>query len=215
MRILGKYKDYYDYLQGIYGVDPLQIFDRRYEDMLIRKPDEEGLKKLISKRFFVAGKSYDMHYYNGKSYYTLDELNELNQILRKNKQQDDCISMPWKFNYNKKKWWKAKSDNSLTQEWWDDIQGKDTNINMKARNPVLVASIKKFRQRMKISNDYTPCILEQWDFHKVLTAEEAYKEISAMISYFVDNPEIPNKQSNKEKILSHGFDMKKSFRHRK
>jgi len=29
MKILGKYKDYYDYLQGIYDVDPLLVLDRR------------------------------------------------------------------------------------------------------------------------------------------------------------------------------------------
>ena len=29
MKIIDKYKDYYDYLQGIYGQDPLAVYDRR------------------------------------------------------------------------------------------------------------------------------------------------------------------------------------------
>ena len=32
MKIISKYKDYYDYLSGIYGEDPLKILDRREVD---------------------------------------------------------------------------------------------------------------------------------------------------------------------------------------
>ena len=28
MKIISKFKDYYDFLQGIYGVDPLLVLDR-------------------------------------------------------------------------------------------------------------------------------------------------------------------------------------------
>jgi len=209
MKILGKYKDYYDYLQGIYGVDPMQVFDRRYENMVIRKPEDEDVSYPIGKRFFVAGKSYDIYYYNDKSYYTLDEMNELNKIFIKKKKVENCISMSWKYIGRNK--WHRNAYYELTQEWWDDIQGKKSDVNVKLRNPVLMSKIMQSRNT---SENYSPCILGQWDFHKVMPPEEAYREISSMISYFVDHPEIPNKQSNREKIQSHGFDLKKSFRHR-
>ena len=32
MKIISKYKDYYDYLSGIYGEDPLKVLDRREVD---------------------------------------------------------------------------------------------------------------------------------------------------------------------------------------
>jgi len=209
VKILGKYKDYYDYLQGIYGVDPLLTFDRRYEDMLLRRPDEEAKDKLISKYLWVAGKRYSLYYYNGATYYTLDELNNLNDILTEKKQEQDHIRQPWKYS----NWsWKSRNKKEiLTQEWWDIQNAKPTNLNIKLRNPVLIST----NTPRGTKEDYSPCILKQWDFHKVMSAEEAYKQISAMMGYFVDHPVIPNKQSNIEKLLSHGFDNKKSFRHRK
>lgn len=50
---------------------------------------------------------------------------------------------------------------------------------------------------------------------KFISAEEIYQQISAFIGYLKDHPEIPNKQTDLEKVQSHGFDLKKSFRHRK
>lgn len=125
--------------------------------------------------------------------------------------------MPWE--YNKPGYWNSKERVLLTQEWWDDQNGKKSNINKKKRNPVLMCNNNpKTTRRVygeKTEIEYFPCILSQWDFHKVMTAEEAYREVSSMMAYFVDNPAIPNKQTNIEKLLSHGFDKKKSFRHRK
>jgi len=209
VKILGKYKDYYDYLQGIYGVDPLLTFDRRYNDMLIRRPDEETKDKLISKNLWVAGKRYSLYYYNGVTYYTLDELNQLNDILTENKQQQDHIRQPWK--YSNWTWRDRNKKEVLTKEWWDKQNAKPTSLNVKLRNPVLIST----NTARGLKEDYSPCILKQWDFHKVMSAEEVYKEISAMMGYFVDHPAIPNKQTNLEKLLSHGFDKTKSFRHRK
>ena len=91
MKILGKYKDYYDYLQGVYGVDPLLTFDRRYDNMLMRRPEEEAEDTLLHKIFFVGGRRYNLYYFNKKACYTLDELNELNSILIEKKQNTNDI----------------------------------------------------------------------------------------------------------------------------
>lgn len=44
MKIIDRYKDYYDYLSGIYGIDELVIFDRRENFVLqndsLEFPDE-------------------------------------------------------------------------------------------------------------------------------------------------------------------------------
>ena len=212
MKILGKYKDYYDYLQGIYGVDPLLVLDRRYDHIEIRRPDEETKNKLISKSFFVADKKYNIYYYNKTAYYTLEEIVHLNEILEENKQTEDMITMPWKYNLGRN-YWSYKDKEILTQEWWNEQNGKTFAINKKRRIPVLMCTNLGPRRKTEIS--YSPCILKQWDFHKVMTAEEVYREVSTMLGYFVDHPVIPNKQTNMEKLLSHGFDKTKSFRHRK
>jgi len=206
MKILGKYKDYYDYLQGIYGVDPILVLDRRDTNMLIRKPDEELKDNLVKMGLFVGGKKYNIYYFNGDSYYDLDDINKLNNILIEKKLP--IISMPWKYGW--RNWDDAMI---LTKEWWNSENGVLSNINKSKREPVLISEVKDYRRGY--NPEYTPCILSQWDFHKVLGSEETYKEVSALLGYLVDHPSIPNNQSNIEKLLSHGFDKKKSFRHRK
>ena len=58
-------------------------------------------------------------------------------------------------------------------------------------------------------------ILSTFDFAKFIPAPEIYQKIVAFIGWTNDNPEIPNKQTDTEKIKSNGFDTKISFRHRK
>jgi hypothetical protein len=58
-------------------------------------------------------------------------------------------------------------------------------------------------------------LLSDFKFGKYLAAEEIYKEIYTFISWLKDHPEIPNNQTDKEKILTHGFDLKDSFRNTK
>jgi len=39
-----------------------------------------------------------------------------------------------------------------------------------------------------------------------------YQKVYAFLSWLKDNPELPNNQNDKEKIVSHGMDAKRSFR---
>ncbi len=210
MKILGKYKDYYDYLQGIYGVDPLLVLDRRYDNMLIRRPEEETRDVTVHRRFFVGGKKYNMYYLNGDSYYTLDDLANLNKILLK--KELALVSLPYEYG-----WDKWGEDKKLSEEWWNKENGVESDVNKVQRNPVLVTEINHYTSYADRGKEvvYHPCILKQWDFHKVLPAPETYNEVSAILGYLVDNPVIPNNQNDLEKAVSHGFDTKISFRHRK
>jgi hypothetical protein len=55
-------------------------------------------------------------------------------------------------------------------------------------------------------------ILKEFPLPKYLGPGEIYSAISLFLGWLNDNPEIPNTQDDKEKILSHGFDLKNSFR---
>ena len=100
----------------------------------------------------------------------------------------------------------------LTKDWWEKENGAPSKLNRLKREPVLISEVKTHRN---YDPEYTPCILGQWDFHKALGAEEVYRDVSSLLGYLVDHPAIPNKQNDVENVLSHGFDVKKSFRHRK
>lgn len=46
MKIIDKYKDYYDYLQGVYGQDPLAVYDRRGSVLFNRETAPLPLKPI-------------------------------------------------------------------------------------------------------------------------------------------------------------------------
>lgn len=63
MKILSKYKDYYDYISGIYGEDPKLVLDRRtgsgFQDLT------EDTKYFI----FIGGFQIEGYYRGGKMFY--------------------------------------------------------------------------------------------------------------------------------------------------
>lgn len=89
MRIVSKYKDYYDYLQGKYGIDPLRVYVRHSS---IPKKDDAGnriwekagmyVPPFLDDKYFygnefkksdyhceiiaIAGTIYVVYYYHGK-----------------------------------------------------------------------------------------------------------------------------------------------------
>jgi hypothetical protein len=72
-----------------------------------------------------------------------------------------------------------------------------------------------FDSNKKVTSSWNMCNLTDFGLAKYVPADEMYQKVYAFISYLKDHPEIPNKQTNEEKLLSHGFDKKISFRHRK
>lgn len=54
--------------------------------------------------------------------------------------------------------------------------------------------------------------LKEFEMYRWLPADEAFQKIYTFISWMKDNPPIPNKQTDIEKVESHGFDKKTSFR---
>jgi hypothetical protein len=75
MKILSKYKDYYDYLTGIYGEDPLIILDRRsykkidleykgWKHRLFNVPQIYTFSLIIG-NFYIEGIKYGDSFYYG------------------------------------------------------------------------------------------------------------------------------------------------------
>ena len=53
MKIISKYKDYYDYLSGVWGIDPLIVLDRTSYDHLVPLNRGFGNEEY---QFFICGK---------------------------------------------------------------------------------------------------------------------------------------------------------------
>lgn len=87
MKIISKFKDYYDYLVGIYGVDEKLILDRTKFTSLRFEPTENT--RLI---FYICGMRVEGIYKNGKFLYGDDLIpycyycnNKLDSFLAKDK----------------------------------------------------------------------------------------------------------------------------------
>lgn len=224
MKIISKHKDYYDYLQGVYGMDEKMVYDRRtpnlekcgtYVSDGINQPTVSEIK------FSICNQIYLVYRFEGKSYHTVDELIELHHILKKKE-----IDESWLHRYY---WYDKKTDlRKLAEEKFKEENVK-SRVNKEIRQPVLIQhhaegfefcdvydnkngwqdSNKKVHSYWRIPD------LSTYGFAKWYPADEMYQMICAFMGWMVDHPEIPNNQTNKEKIISRGFDTKISFRHRK
>lgn len=70
MKIISKFKDYYDYISGIYGEDPLKVLDRR--DFYSLLYPEKETKIYFCGEIYIKGVSENIHedpYKKGKYFY--------------------------------------------------------------------------------------------------------------------------------------------------
>lgn len=93
-----------------------------------------------------------------------------------------------------------------------------TDLNEKYRSPVVCETFSytferggKYGKHNKIRDFYIPD-LSKLGFYKIIPPEEMYMRIYDYLGWLKDNPEIPCQQTDKEKVASHGFDVKESFR---
>ena len=101
-----------------------------------------------------------------------------------------------------------KLDLSKEHFWFKPTTPRDkTDANHRLREPIL----------MQIGNGYkndwtTGAHLGSFGFPKWIPAEEMFIKISNFLGWLVDNPPLPDTQTNDGKIKGHGFDLKRSFR---
>jgi hypothetical protein len=212
MKIISKHKDYYDYFQGIYGVDKMKILDRRSENPYTKLEAVKG--KVYHYTFSICNELYDIFYHNGNLYHTYKDFIKLSK-------ETPNIRI-----YHNKKYYQYNENGkdsfftfNLSKEVWDELQGRKTNLNSKMRKSILVqcSDITDNRYRCNITesrmNDNV--ILSEFKFIKKLDAQSIYSKLDMFIGWLNDNPEKKSNITNIEKIKSKGFDTKKSFRHRK
>lgn len=202
MKIIAKVKDYYDHCQGYYGVDPKLVYDRRDGKAIdIERDCREG--DLV--HVHVAGNVFPMIFFGGKFRGDIDSFTA-RQITINNEGKQNRFP------------WSQKPNNNLIQHWKRWYYEK-SDINAEMREPVLVENkcgttyhTFGYDDKGKVIK---PLLLSQYNFATVMSPEIAWVNISNFLGWLIDNPPIKNIQTNVGKILSHGFDLKQSFRHRK
>jgi hypothetical protein len=196
MKIISKYKDYYDYLMGIYGVDEKIVLDRTEFDTW---SFSEGVTT-----FFIAGKRIDGYYREADARWFFGE--ELVKLEPQKKKYSR-----WYYRY-RSKYTGPKNDLRVVHiktansdrlvPTYPDLREDETKTNEKHNCAIMCTS--------GIANDYLKYpkllltgivkILPPQDIYLMLCAWLAPKDVTA------DN------RTDKEKIISAGFDTKTSFR---
>ena len=88
MLIISKYKDYYDYYQGIFGIDKTKVYERKIDlkdNIFLDKSDrfyDTNKKEINHITFYICSKSITFFYFNGNIYHSVDEIENMLKISK-------------------------------------------------------------------------------------------------------------------------------------
>ncbi len=207
MRIVSKYKDYYDWV--VFETDNRKIYNRK-QDQKEPKEDIRNDYFPISNGYigtlYFCNKKYTFLFWKEKYYWDSSKISdqlydEISKIYQSN----------FRFTYNSSCAWNyfRIKQLGLAHEFkggWkkDGITDKviDTKINIKHDCPIALS----FNSIQIITNPK----LADIGFNKVMSAQQVYQEIYNWIPFI--EPELPGSPDNMDRYEAKGFDKKTSFR---
>jgi len=191
MKIISKYKDYYDFLIGVYGEDEKIVLDRR-----VFKTPKLYTKESYKFTLFLCGLKIDgLH--KGDSFYYGENLRQFerkitNWYLKFYEKSKNFISIECENS-------RYKYENFNTEPIIDK-----SNINIKNKCPIIL---------LYESTQYNFPILSNIGLQSFLSPDKIYQMLYEWLSNRITAKE--NRTDNRtdiEKLLSKGFDKKISFR---
>lgn len=190
MKIFSKTKDYWHYLVGVYGIDPVLIYDCR-DSKKIQMPLPSNHWGSWRITIAVNNKTYQFFGLpDGQIGHTAEDILKYAQLSGYG---------PFAVGFGR-----FKPSLAWAQREYQSENNLPTKINQERRQPILV--------EQGWSGWFVPTKLDDIKFHRVMDAHTIYTEVSEFLGWLNDNPEAPDNQTNKEKVVSHGFDLKTSFR---
>lgn len=205
MKIISKYKDYYDYLSGIWGEDPKLVLDRREFDNNIYRFQGNNTDIIT---LYICGYRIDGVYKNGKFYYGENIKNiskkEHNNIHSK-------YSWVWTNKYYEAKYYEVENDSFDDLVLGEIVKDKD-KVNEKLNIPILLRSSIGSRTE-QINCEKFP-ILKDIGLPSFIDAKTIYKWLNDWLSQIENKKEQERglNITNIEKLQNKGFDKITSFR---
>lgn len=212
MKIISKYKDYYDYLQGIWGVDEKLVLDRTKWDRLPETDYDYRVWLFWIGDLFTAGM-----WLGGKLLFgtQLEQHGELFTV------ETGMTGLSWSERWDANKLVEAGETEFYIVRFTDGRGYKSSvMVTKEARTvtwrpkeaqhvPVLVQTHRVGGQ----SIFHMPRLLET-GVQRSIPPEQAWQSLSAFLARQLDQKSnSPNTQTNADKIVAAGFDLKTSFRH--
>lgn len=201
MKIISKYKDYYDYLQGIYGVDNRLILDRT-KGSAKNLPGHTGKHILV-----ICGKVLEYVHFNNTNYFNEDiaQFNEkgkwsLYYLRVKPKYLINLDIIP-KNHFN--------SDKIYYPTLSEDIHNIYPGLKeLSKKCPIFI-----YHENSRTIWREFPCLLEL-GVNKQIEAKDMWIMLSEWLgNRITENEPVVPVGDDKVRILSAGFDLKTSFRH--
>ncbi len=196
MKIISNYKDYYDYLAGVQGIDEKIVYERiqvakKYNSSWVKggiyKPLHLDIPETENERVIIAicGTVYTVLYDNGNYFFG----SEIEAHIAQKKKTMFGMDL--------------REAAQLAA-----IHQNPTKLNNKYQCPVLRCHYS-YTNEEGLEADLLNIRLSDWRIGKILPDEEIWLQISQFLSK--EKP-IIDSRTDKEKIEGHGFDYKKSFR---
>jgi len=227
MLIISKYKDYYDGVVGTVGIDKTIVFDRTTEEIDDHKKypepfispswDEKNNNKLL-RGFSFRNKTTK---YKDANYFIVGFCGKLYLGFRMylNEQDRECTSsstIHYTYEINEfKKYFKHFAwDTTMFDDFINAVKEYDcTELHRKLNTPIFLLDTNPQIHIKSTSVFVINPILKDYEFYKVFDSFTAFQEISMFIGGVLGTGEKSIIEvSDKDKIISRGFDYKWSFR---
>lgn len=221
MRIISSFKDYYDYLQGVIGQDPLAYYERipgnksigfhekwfkhsysSYAPVVDGDPSKEIVLSIVTSDGHAPSYSCNLHICDWKYKFVVDNRGKfyLPPFLKLNKNNPNTL-----YDILESYGWPDHVLSKYKVRWtggYDYAGYTDTDLNTKENCPIIFEAGK-----FLVCNPR----LEDIGLNKIIPAEQMYHMLTNWFLSKRDSPS-PKPISDKNKILSHGMDPKRSFR---
>ncbi|MBS9778181.1 MAG: hypothetical protein KGV50_05390 [Gammaproteobacteria bacterium] len=218
MIIISKNKDYYDYLQGIYGRDELKVYQRSINPSIAIQSRDGGIIEHSHKRMiYDAWEGYT--YYNRWDNYFEDKrincFNVYDFYICGRHYVIEVVQLDGAFHYVPLYQHPYNGDCKKLPE--EQIIQKEYPREIGKSYKLWIATTKNHELRKPIildTYDDVP-MLSKWNFSRILKVEELYAELDIFLGWLNDKPQMPVlNMTEKEKLSSKGFNTQ-SFKHRK
>jgi hypothetical protein len=192
MLILSKYKDYYDYLSGVFGTDSKIVLDRRVFDKFEVLSDDDKFIQVFVCGYIYEGFVRDKKFYWGRQLLELLTKEEREKFDNSKNQEKVYIRYRKSSTYNY-----VRNGVDLHLEPFVD----KVNHNLKQNCPIMI--LHRLDDFLKFP------VLREIGISSILPPKEIYLMLTEWLAP-KDKEQEP--RPDKEKIVSAGFDLKTSFR---
>lgn len=210
MKIISKHKDYYDFLQGVNGIDEKVILDRTEFHITEKIITEDSFF-----RFYICGYRVEGLFRGGKFLYgkELEPFSFKEKHYLRAENPDDYYSIKETSNNYRDSYKKILKEPKKCTEFKNPNDYLDCPILIEANfgKHKSEGNDEDYVHQNTKKYDKFP-ILKYYDLIKVFSAEEIWIMLYNWLSREVP---IENIQTDKQKIVSKGFDLKHSFRNTK